>query len=84
MFKSIGFIGGGRVARIILGGLDRGKKWPGSVIVSDTNSDVLKDLKKRFPKIKAAGEDLKKSAATDVVFIALHPPAIMGILGEIK
>ena len=84
MFKSIGFIGGGRVARIILGGLERKEKWPGKVIVSDANNDVLKDLQKRFPKIEAGGGDPKKPAAADVVFIALHPPAIMGILGEMK
>jgi pyrroline-5-carboxylate reductase len=29
MFKSIGFIGGGRVVRIILSGLERQEKWPG-------------------------------------------------------
>jgi len=52
MFKSIGFIGGGRITRIILGGFDRIEKWPGKVIVSDTNADVLKDLQKRFPKIE--------------------------------
>jgi pyrroline-5-carboxylate reductase len=84
MFKSIGFIGGGRISRIILSGLERKKKWPGKVFVSDANADVLKDLQKRFPKIEAAGGDLKKPAAADVVFIALHPPVMMGILGEIK
>lgn len=84
MFKSIGFIGGGRITRIILSGLERKEKWPGKVIVSDANADVLKDLQKRFPKIEAAGDDPKKPAAADVVFLALHPPAIMGILGEVK
>ena len=84
MFKSIGFIGGGRVARIILGGFDRKKKWPGKVIVSDVNADILKDLQKRFPKIEAVGGDIKKPATADVVFLALHPPAVMGILGEVK
>ncbi|MBA4397903.1 MAG: pyrroline-5-carboxylate reductase [Syntrophus sp. (in: bacteria)] len=84
MFKSIGFIGGGRVARIILGGFDRKRRWPGKVIVCDINADVLNDLKQRFPKIEAAGEDPKKPAAADVVFLALHPPAIMGMLGELK
>ena len=84
MFKSIGFIGGGRITRIILSGLERKKKWPGKVIVSDTNTDVLKGLQKRFPKIEAAGGDSKKPAAADAVFLALHPPAIMGILGEVK
>jgi pyrroline-5-carboxylate reductase len=84
MVTSIGFIGGGRITRIILGGLERKEKWPGKVIVSDANVDVLKDLQKRFPKIEAAGGDPKKPAAADAVFLALHPPAIMGILGEIK
>jgi len=84
MFKSIGFIGGGRITRIILGGFDRIDKWPGEVIVSEANADILKDLKDRFPQIDAAGEDPKKPASADVVFLALHPPAIMGILGEIK
>lgn len=84
MIESIGFIGGGRITGIMLNGFDRKNKWPGKVIVSDVNADVLKDLQKRFPKIEAAGGDLKKSAAADVVFIALHPPAIMGILGDIK
>jgi pyrroline-5-carboxylate reductase len=84
MFKSIGFIGGGRVARIILGGFDRKRRWPGKVIVSDANADILNDLQRRFPKIEAAGEDPRKPAAADVVFLALHPPAIMGMLGEMK
>jgi len=84
MVTSIGFIGGGRITRIILGGFDRKEKWPGKVIVSDTNADFLKDLQERFPKIEAAGSDIKKPSAADVVFLALHPPAIMGILGEIK
>lgn len=84
MFKTIGFIGGGRVARIILGGFDRKRRWPGKVIVCDANADVLNDLKQRFTKIEAAGEDPRKPAAADIVFLALHPPAIMGILGEVK
>ncbi len=41
MFKSIGFIGGGRVARIILSGLERKDKWPGKVIVSDANAAMF-------------------------------------------
>ena len=57
MFKSIGFIGGGRITRIILSGLERKKKWPGKVIGGETNLEVLKGLQKRFPKIEAAEGD---------------------------
>jgi pyrroline-5-carboxylate reductase len=84
MFKSIGFIGGGRVARIMLGGFNRKKRWPGKVIVSDTSAAVLDDLKQRFPKIETAGGDLRKAAAADLVFLALHPPAIENVIGDIK
>ncbi|MCX5844074.1 MAG: hypothetical protein NT022_10065, partial [Deltaproteobacteria bacterium] len=55
------------------------EKWPGKVNVTDANADVLKDLQKRFPKIEAAGADIKKPAAADVVFLALHPPAMSWI-----
>jgi pyrroline-5-carboxylate reductase len=84
MFTSIGFIGGGRVARIILRGLERKNKWPDKVIVSDANADILENLKKEFPKMEAVGSDITKPSAAEVVFLALHPPAIMGILGEMQ
>jgi len=84
MFDTLGFIGGGRIAKIILGGFERKENRPAKVIVSDINTDVLDDLKKRFPRIEAVAGDLKKPAASEIVFLALHPPAIMGILGEIK
>lgn len=84
MFKSIGFIGGGRVARIMLGGFNRKRRWPGKVIVSDAGAAVLDDLKRRFPKIETAGGDLRKAAAADLVFLALHPPAIGNVIGEVE
>jgi pyrroline-5-carboxylate reductase len=83
MFKSIGFIGGGRVVRIMLGGFERKRRWPGKVIVSDVSAEVLNNLKQRFPKIEAA-DDPGKPAAAEVVFLALHPPAIMGVLEKVK
>ncbi|MGV8079984.1 MAG: pyrroline-5-carboxylate reductase family protein [Syntrophales bacterium] len=81
---SMGFIGGGRIVRILLAGLERKKKLPGGIMVSDANPDVLSALKSRFPGIETAGSDPKRPAAADMVFIALHPPAVMGVLGEIK
>jgi pyrroline-5-carboxylate reductase len=81
---SMGFIGGGRVVRIILEGLERKDRMPERVIVSDAGEEILQALKARFSGIETAGADLKRPAKADLVFIALHPPAIMGILGEIR
>jgi len=81
---TIGFIGGGRVTRIILDGLRRKDCWPGLVAVSDTNVDVLNKLKERFPSIEIHQGYPEKAAAMDIVFISLHPPMVGGVLSEIK
>ena len=47
--KSLGFIGAGRIARILLGGLKRAGKLPSKIVVSDANEDILQKLKKGFP-----------------------------------
>jgi pyrroline-5-carboxylate reductase len=82
--KSLGFIGGGRVTGIILEGLDRKEKSPETVIVSETNPEVLSKLAGRFPKIKTSAGDIKGPAGAALVLIALHPPAVMGSLEGIK
>lgn len=82
--KSIGFIGGGRIAKIILKGWSRVGKLPNKIIVSDNNVDVLNELKKEFQHIDAIVNNAKKPAACDIVLICLHPPDISGIVQEIK
>ncbi len=82
--NTIGFIGGGRVTRIILEGFKRKSKLPEQIIVSDTNIEVLNGLKEKFPGIRVSPNDNKKPASASIVFVALHPPAISGVLGEIK
>ena len=80
---TLGFIGGGRVARIILGGLRKAGKMPAQIVASDTDPDVLKKLQAGFPTVEAASNN-REPAAQDFVFLALHPPAIAGSLAEIK
>ncbi len=73
--KEIGFIGGGRATRIILGGLKRAGMMPASVVVSDRDEGVLGELKEAFPEITTALDDNGSPAsARDFVFISLHPP----------
>jgi pyrroline-5-carboxylate reductase len=83
-YQSMGFIGGGRITRIILEALNRKRMLPGTVVVSDTSMEVLQKLKARFPKIVISQGGNGKPAAQDVVFLALHPPAIGAGLGDIK
>lgn len=82
MKESIGFIGGGRVVKIILQGFKNKNISFGKIIVSDTNPEVLNNLRKSFPEIEISGSEV--SAAQDIVFIALHPPVIMDMLENLK
>ena len=83
-YESIGFMGGGRITRIILGGLKRAGKFPRKVVVSDTNADVLNRLIKEFPGIIPTGEDNSGPAACDMVLVSLHPPVLMDALQQVK
>ena len=80
--KTIGFIGGGRVAHILLGGWQNAGGLPPQIIVSDSNPDVLKKLQERFPSIITTTNNCTP-AEQSLVFLALHPPVIGNLLAEI-
>ena len=82
MKKSIGFIGGGRVTKILLQGFKNKNVKFSKVVVADINPEVLTNLKKHFPEVEAA--DAKVAAGQEIVFISLHPPVIMETLELIK
>ncbi len=82
--KTVGFIGGGRVAHIILGGLKQAGHMPARVVVSDVSLDVLSRLQARYPRIQAVHNDNRQPALQDLVFVGLHPPVLPGCLGDIK
>jgi pyrroline-5-carboxylate reductase len=81
--KSLGFIGGGRITKIVLQALVNKQIELPSVQVCDTNSEVLNALRKQFPKIQTTGS-CELVAKQEIVFIALHPPVIMETLEQIK
>ncbi|MDZ7607419.1 MAG: NAD(P)-binding domain-containing protein [Cyclobacteriaceae bacterium] len=78
----VGFIGAGRVTRIILQGFKNKKVSLDDVFVADTNTETSEMLRKKFPEIHIG--DNSDVAAMDIVFIALHPPAIMDALETIR
>jgi len=81
--KSFGFIGGGRVDKILLQALTNKEKMPAKVIVSDPNNETLEKLKSQFPLINITNDNTEP-AKCDYVFISLHPPVFVGVLNEIK
>lgn len=59
---SIGFIGGGRIARIFLAGWTRAHEVPTHVVVADTSADTLARLKAQFPEIETTSDPATAAA----------------------
>jgi len=82
--RTLGFIGGGRVTRIILEGLRQSGCGLQDVVVSDVDGGALTKLKEKYPDLRISPGDNRMPAACDTVFLALHPPACLPVLDEIK
>jgi pyrroline-5-carboxylate reductase len=81
---TLGFIGGGRVTRIILQAFKNRNVSFKDIVIVDTNIDVLARINKDFPGVKTTSEDLQAATKNNIVFIALHPPVIIEILEKIN
>ena len=84
MMASVGFIGGGRIVRVILEGWRRAGYWPARVVVSDSDARALDGVRAAFPEATAVLGDNLLPAREEVVFLAVHPPVMRNVLGEIR
>ena len=84
MERNIGFIGGGRITRIFLEVWKRNKEKLDNVVVSDANPELLGKLKDRFPEITTSPQDNSGPARQELIFVALHPPAVKETLEKLK
>jgi pyrroline-5-carboxylate reductase len=84
MRQSVGFIGGGRVSRIIIEAWNKSGTIPEKVVVSDTNAATLEKLHNAYPEIRTFLNDNAEAARQDVVFVAVHPPSAGDVLGAVK
>lgn len=82
--KTLGFIGGGRITRILLNGFKNASVSFGKISVYETNETVLNALKADYPQIDTSGTDSSTAASADWVFVALHPPVLMETLNAIR
>jgi pyrroline-5-carboxylate reductase len=82
MKQSVGFIGGGRITRILLQAFCNKDIKFSTVVVTDPNIEVTSRLKHAYPFIKP--DNASAAASQDIVFISLHPPVIMETLEILK
>lgn len=80
--RSVGFIGSGRVATILLGGWKQAGAMPDRVVAFDINQGVAAKLGSSHPGTELG--TLAEAAAEDIVFLAVHPPVVAGVLPELK
>lgn len=82
---SVAFIGGGRVARILVDGWKRSGQTPARIIVVEPDSTALGLLQESAPEVSEAQPGDIRSCG--LVFLAVHPPAMkevfQGIAGEL-
>jgi len=82
--QSVGFIGGGRVTRILLGGWRRAGRWPRQIAVCEPDPAVRGVLEQEFGTALVTSDDPASASRTDVVVLAVHPPAVEPALAAIR
>ena len=79
---SLCFIGGGNMARSLIGGLIA-DGWPSERIhVTDTNPEPLTQLAERFG-VTTSRDNTSAAARADVLVLAVKPQVMHGVAGEI-
>jgi pyrroline-5-carboxylate reductase len=81
--KTVSFIGGGRITRILLQGFKNANIVFDSVMVFDINADTLNNLKIKYSNISITN-NLAEIAGSELVILAVHPPVVMESLQKIK
>ncbi len=80
-FTSVAFIGGGRIARVLLEGWGASDKLPVSVSVVEPDEGVLALLREVAPEVEVA--EPEAVGGCDLVFLAVHPPVMKDVLGQL-
>jgi pyrroline-5-carboxylate reductase len=81
---AIGFVGGGRVARIILEGLRRAGAQFSRVSIVEPDPQVRELLRKSLPSLPIAEGGPVEVAGEPLIFIAIHPPAYEAALAALR
>jgi pyrroline-5-carboxylate reductase len=78
----VGFIGGGRVARVLVGGWRHAGAMPFQVLVNEPDEAAFARLADGCGEVRRGSpEDV---AAADIVFLALHPPVLASVVPGLR
>jgi pyrroline-5-carboxylate reductase len=78
---SIGFIGSGRITKIMLQAFINKNAGFQKIAVFDINAENTTKIKQQFPAVEIS--DIEQASSQETVVIALHPPVIMETLEKI-
>jgi len=81
--KTINFIGGGRITKIILQALQNAKVSLDNVTVYDVSEDALRAVKAKFPQINTTNS-VEELSSSDLVILSVHPPMVMEAIEKLK
>lgn len=81
--KTVGFIGGGRITKILLRAFQNADIHFERILVYDINEATMAELKKRYPNITITNR-IEDSVHSELVVLATHPPVTMEVLEQIK
>lgn len=82
--QSIGFIGGGRITRLLLLSLKQKDSLPEKVFVADPNEDMRAKVKLIDDSFIRCVQNNNDVLNVDILFLAVHPPVVKGIATEIN
>ena len=81
--KTIEFIGGGRITKIILRAFENVGIAFEKLSVFDVNADTLQAINVKYPYVNVS-DNMEESGKSDLVILAVHPPIVMEVLDKIK
>jgi len=80
---ALGFVGAGHITAAMVEGL-RAAASPEPIVLSPRNALVAADLAARFPNVRVASSNQEVVDASDLVFLAVRPPAAPEVVGALR
>jgi len=80
--QRVGFIGGGRVARVLVGGWRHAGALPGVILVNEPDEAAFARLAELCPEVRRSS--MEDAATAGVVFAALHPPVLASMMPALR